>query len=213
MPRIRLPLSGKARGILTLAVPKWLKSSVERLSEKPRRCVKRGLSGHRSGTIQPVLASVDRLNHARSVARTFFRQFPNGILRSSHAALARVTSSPLWCRKEGRVIDGKSRRGGGDLAMISPGGTGLAPGSGGDPRRPGGPGARALGVGRRDEDPRPRVAWIGPFHGGLHLRLLRHPQRAPRHPRPLPRGRPGSKRHRLHRRWARSSFAGRSSRG
>jgi putative Mg2+ transporter-C (MgtC) family protein len=44
---------------------------------------------------------------------------PEGLLRSSHATFARVTSSLLWCRKKGSVIDGRLREGG-DLAMIAP---------------------------------------------------------------------------------------------
>src|SRR5215204_327310 len=58
--------------------------------------------------------------------------------------------------------------------------------------RPGRAGARAVGVGRRDANPRPCVVGLCAVHGGLHLRILGRPKRATCDPRSLPGCRAGS---------------------
>jgi hypothetical protein len=47
-----------------ISIPKLLviKTQAKKLSEKVRRCDKRGLPGHRSGTIRPVSAPIYRPN-------------------------------------------------------------------------------------------------------------------------------------------------------
>src|SRR5215204_3708199 len=91
-----------------------------------------------------------------------------------------VTSSLLWCRKywSGRKTMLRRRW---SRDVISRGDD-LAPGSSSGLGRAGRSGARTLGVGRRDEDPRPRVVGLCAVHGGLDLRVLRHPLRTTRDP-------------------------------
>src|SRR5215217_861366 len=48
--------------LLRMSTSRTSENSVKKLSEKSRRCVKRGLPGHRSGTVRPVSAPLYRPN-------------------------------------------------------------------------------------------------------------------------------------------------------
>src|SRR5215210_7796077 len=110
-----------------------------------------------------------------------FRLFLSRVLRTSHASFACVTSSPLWCRK--RAHDRQEIPTGRWSRMISPVELVLRL-------------AVAAILGGLVGLERERLEWAAgmrthalvslgsalfPFHGGLHLRILRHPQRATRH--------------------------------
>ena len=64
--------------------PEWLKSSVEKLSEKGWRILRCSLTEHRNGTFGPILASL-RLSNPRSecCSYPFSDSFRRGILGSS----------------------------------------------------------------------------------------------------------------------------------
>src|SRR5215212_3808543 len=79
---------------------------LEKLSEKSRRCVKRGLPGHRSGTIRPVSAPIYRPNPpsercSHPFSDSFFTAFSEVRMRRFLAYKAILASVDLlWLSRQ-----------------------------------------------------------------------------------------------------------------